>query len=697
MNSFIEKISLKGKKFSSIVPLAIFAMLLLIMIPVPTMLLDILLLINIAISAVIFLMSLQAKNVLEFSVLPTMLIFTTLTRIVLNVSSSRLILGKADGGKVIDAIGKITIGGDYVVGVIVFIIITIVMFLVINNGTDRIAGVSARFILDSLPGKQMSIDADLNSGVIDIKTAQKKRLDLEKESDFYKSMDGASKFIKGDAIAGLIITFVNIIGGLIMGMTRHGMSIGDAASKYTILSIGDGLVNQLPSLLIASAAAFMVTRGNSKDGVTGDIVIQFLRYKEPLKVISIILGAVGILSVVGILDGIPWVVCFILSAITYGLTKIDVESLIEQDDSEIQSNESEYVIEETVDNTLFVDKIILNVGSNVANAIVQRNSGGRVQLADELKFRIEVLRDKIKNNYGLKIPEIRIVDDEYIPSNSFLVRIANSPLVSLNVKPNCVLASFMGGNTLVDFGEEANIPELGIKGCWISKEDQADAEARGGLIYTIFDFIILYLEDSIENNLDKLVSREEVKLFKEEISTYNSAIIDEINQKQIENSVIQKVIQNLLMEKVSIKNLEFILECICDSYMELNRQNVTIDNITANVRQKIANVLTADMIEDKTLNIITLSDDVNKILLRKVNGDISEEIYEKCNNIYLDIAGVYKKYSNMGMKVVFLSAQELRFDIFRTISDYNIKVPVISYEELPKTCKLNRVSSIELN
>lgn len=689
MNKFLKYLPTeKSSVFGILTLTAILSMLLMIIVPVPIIVLDTLLLLNIAVSAIVFMLAVQSKNVLEFSVLPTILIFTTLLRIVLNVSSSRLILGKATGGKVIDAIGTITVGGDYVVGIIIFIVITIVMFLVINKGTGRVAEVSARFVLDSLPGKQMSIDSDLNSGVIDVMTAQKRRADLQKETDFYKSMDGATNFIKGDAIAGLIITAVNIICGLIMGALRHGMSIGEAASTYTILSIGDGIVNQVPSLLLASASAFMVTKGNSEDGMNFDVMFQFLRYKEPLRIIAIIFGLVGVASLLGFANGIPWFVCFAISGGSYYLSQLDL-SKFEHKEEELPQVEE--VVQETAENVLHVDKILMHVGTNVAMAIVQSGGGGAV--ANELKYRIEVLRDKIKNKYGLKIPNIRITDDDYIPSNTFLVRIGNMPTPTLDIRPNCIFASFFG-ETEVDFGEKAVIKELGLNGYWVSKDMLDDVESMGAITHSIFDIIVLYLEYVIENNLEKIVTREEVKQYKDEIQLYNSAIIEEINQKQIQNATIQKVVQSLLAEKISIKNFEYILESIADYYTEHNGQMNNFQDLMQFIRKRIANVITEDMVQNGTINTVTIGLETSQNILRKLRGDTNESIEMACVNAYSQIAATHVELTDMGQKFVFLCDKAIRQEIFNTIADFNIKINIITYEELPKMSRIENIKTI---
>lgn len=680
----------KSSIFGVISLVGMLAMLLMIIVPIPTFILDILLLINIGISAIVFLLAVQSKNVLEFTVLPTILIFTTLLRIVLNVSSSRLILGQADGGKVIDAIGNITVGGDYVVGVIMFILITIVMMLVINKGTSRVAEVSARFILDSLPGKQMSIDGDLNNGVIDMKTAQARRADLQRETDFYKSMDGASNFIKGDAIAGLIITAVNIIGGLIMGMTRHGMDLAEAASTYTILSVGDGLVNQVPSLLVAAASAFMVTKGSSKDGMNADIILQLLRYKEPLKIISAIFGVVGVTSLLGFARGVPWIVCFAISGGCFYLSKLDSSSYESSVDEEIAPIAE--VVEDVADNVLHVDKILVHLGTNVANAVVEKGEDNKIAIANELKYRIEVLKDKIKKKYGVKMPNIRLTDDDYIPSNSFLVRISNTPTPSLDIKPNCIFASFFG-ETEIDFGEPAEIREIGLKGYWIPKDRLDDVESMGAVTNSIFNVIIMYLEYIIESNLDKIITREDIKEYKDEVQNYNGAIVEEINQKQIQNSIIQKVVQGLLAEKIPIKNFEYILESIGDFHSENNGQ-MNYKDLMIFIRKRLSSVITEDVVQNGNINVVSLSMESMENILRKVRGETDENIEMACVNVYSDIAATYTQLNELGQKFVFLCDKSIRQSIFDTMSDLGIKINIVSYEELPKMARISTIKTI---
>lgn len=676
-------------------PLILFSLVLMIIIPVPTFMLDILLMINLAISSIIFLLSMYTRTILEFSILPTALLYTTLTRIILNVTSARIILSRAEGGKVIEAIGKFSINGDYIVGSIIFIIITIVMFIVITKGSERVAEVSARFSLDALPGKQMSIDADLNSGAITLAIAKKRREELQKESDFFKSMDGANKFVRGDAIAGVIITIINIVGGLIMGVLRHNMDIATAASTYTILSIGDGLVNQVPSLLIAVSTAAIITKGNSDENVSSDLLTQLLQYKQPLQISSAIFAIIGLFGLVGIISGLPWFISFVVSGILYAFSKMDVEQTTkeENEDSFTTISEPEYQ-QDYQDNYLYVDKILLQVGSNIVNAITTYNSSnGSAVIAHDLKMKIEKLKEKIKKTYGIKLPEIRILDDDYISSNSFVVKIPNAPAIPLETRPNCTFAAFMGNNTEIDFGEEASLPELGLKGYWVATSDEQEAESMGAITYDLFYIIIQHLENCIENNLDKLISREEIKQYKTEVSSYNSAIVDEINTKQIENSLIQKVIQNMLMEKISIKNFEYILECISDCVSELgNRANPDI--ITQYVRIKMSNVLTENKIENGTLRVVTLSQESHELLGRKIKGEINEETETKSSNIFVQIATTHKQLTDLGDKFVFLCDRSIRTDIFKTLSDFKIKIDIISFDEVPRFVRLDKIKEI---
>lgn len=670
------------KKSVNYLPFVFLAMIFLIIVPVPPIVLDLLLIANIAIAAIIFLISLNATTILDFAILPTVLIFTTLFRIILNVTSSRLILGDATGGALIDAIGNFAIGGDYIVGAIIFVIITLVMFLVITKGSERVSEVSARFTLDALPGKQMSIDAELSSGSISSEEAKKRRNNLQKEADFYKSMDGASKFIKGDAIAGFIITIINVIGGLIMGMTRHGMGIGDAAAKYTILSIGDGLVNQIPSLLIAVATALMVTKSGDKD-IVEDLLSQVVKYKLPLLITSIVFAILSVLGIIGVMNGLPYLITGGVSVGLYLLYKLDIQIKEDEIDEgpEVVLEESEVIPERA----LYQEKIKMKVGDNLISLISVRDAvTGKGYASPDMENKIDTLKKTIKKDYGVTIPEIRVSDDEYIQSNAFTIKIPNVQFRDIIVKPNCIVAQFLNENTMYDEGEPVAFHEIGIKGLWVNKSKQSEVEMMGAIVYTVQEIMIFYLEYVITNNLDKLITRKDISLFKEEVAMYNDAIIEEINTKNIENSVIQKVVQNLLKEKVPIKNFEYILECIADCILEY-RGNATVDIITQYVRQQISSVLTKNKIEDGVLNVIQFTEETENYLKQYMSGkNINQELMEKCNALYINILAAHKYYTDLGENFVFVSEGSIRKHVFDVICNMGVKIDIISLEELPR-------------
>lgn len=676
-----------GKKY---LPFLLLAAIFLIIIPVPTIVLDMLLIVNIALAAIIFLISLNTDSILDFSMLPTLLIFTTLFRIILNVTSSRLILGEATGGALIDSIGNFAIGGNYVVGGTIFLIITIVMFLVITKGLERVSEISARFTLDALPGKQMSIDAELSSGMISSEEAKRRRANLQKEVDFYKSMDGASKFIKGDTIAGIIITIINIVLGLVMGIMSHGMTIGEAASKYTILSIGDGLVNQVPALLIAVATALMVTKSGEKD-IMNDLIYQFMRYKKPLLTASIVFAILTVLGVVGILDGLPIFITGAMAGFLYWLYNMEspVEEIVEEQ-TEIEVDENEVVYE----TSLYQDKILVKVGDNLIPIVSKTDAvTGKVYASPEILEKMETLKNNIRSDYGYKIPEIIMNDKEYMASNSFAIKIPNVQTKDISIKPNCVVAQFLDEDTVYDLGEPVVFPEIGISGVWVNKSSHADMISKGAIVYTIPEIIILYLEHVIVNNLDKLITRKDINLFKEEVARYNDAIIDEINNKNIENAIIQKVVQNLLREKISIKNFEYILESICDCIIKY-RGNATTDLITQFVRMRLINVLTADKIEDGVLNIVTFTEDTNETIKQFMDGkNMSQELMQKCSSLYVQIATLHRYYENLGQSFVFICDASIRKYVFDVIANMGDKICIISKDEVP-VAKYNQLKEI---
>lgn len=669
------------KNGSRYLPIILLAMIFLIIIPVSPTILDLLLIINIALAAIIFLISLNATNILEFSILPTALVFTTVFRIILNVTSSRLILGKATGGALIDSIGNFAIGGDYVVGIIIFLIITLVMFLVITKGSERISEVSARFTLDALPGKQMSIDAEVNSGAITLEQAKKRRDNLQKEVDFYKSMDGSSKFIKGDAIAGFVITIVNILGGLLMGVLRHGLTLGEAASRYTIMSIGDGLVNQIPALLIAVATAIMVTKSGDKQ-IADDLIGQLLKYRAPLLTASIVFALLTVLGVVGILSGLPVFITGGMAGILFWLYSLDYKEEVEEIESTEVIVEDEEPVKEV---SLYQEKILVQVGMNLVPLIsVEDAVTGRAMESPEMKRRIETLKGIVKKKFGFNISDVVLRDDEYIASNSFVIKIPNVQSREISVKPDFVVAEFLDENTIYDFGEPVVFHEIDINGLWIPKSKQDEVLSMGAVIYTVPEIIIHYLEYIVINNLDKLITRKEINLFKEEVALYNDAIIEEINEKNIENSVIQKVVQNLLREKVPIKNFEYILECISDCILEY-RGNVTPDLITQYVRIKIASVLTIDKIEDGVLSVVTISNESEEYLRNYMEGkNITQELVEKCNALYINIMSTHEYYTGMGQNFVFVCDNSIRKHIFDVVSNMGMKIDIIALEEVPR-------------
>ncbi|MFA5511876.1 MAG: flagellar biosynthesis protein FlhA, partial [Candidatus Kapaibacterium sp.] len=469
----------------------------LLIIPLPGFILDFFLSINIAFSILILLVSLYLRNPLDLAAFPTMLLITTLFRLGLNVASTRLILGEAEAGQVITAFGEFVIKGNYVVGIIIFLILVIINFVVIIKGSSRIAEVTARFTLDALPGKQMSIDADLNAGYIDEQTARKRRDDLSKETDFFGAMDGAAKFIKGDAIAGLIITTINILGGFAIGVLQRGMEFSDAASLYTILTIGDGLVSQIPSLLISIAAGLVVTRSASTDNLDIELARQFAGNPKPLFMSS------GALIIMGLLPGFPFIPFFLLAGIAGVIGYVRQQTIIKEDalklNEEIKTADEEAKPQEQpVEELLKIDPVEIELGYNLI-ALVDESQGG-----DVFK-RITNIRRQMAVELGLILPPVRVRDNLQLEPEEYVIKVRGNEIARNILYPNMVLAMNPGTAEGELAGVKVTEPVFGLPATWISNFERENAEINGYTVVEAPTVLTTHLTELLKRNSEKLL------------------------------------------------------------------------------------------------------------------------------------------------------------------------------------------------
>ncbi|MBU5299870.1 flagellar biosynthesis protein FlhA [Clostridium sporogenes] len=575
---------------------------LMIIIPLPSGLLDVLLALNITLSVVIILITMFTTEVLQFSSFPTLLLITTLFRLGLNISSTRLILRDAYAGKIIETFGSLVTGGNYVIGIIIFLIIVIIQFVVITSGASRVSEVSARFTLDAMPGKQMSIDADLNAGLIDEQGAKEKRQNLQKEADFYGSMDGASKFVKGDAVAGLIITFINIIAGIIIGVVMLKMDIGTAAQTYIRLTIGDGLVGQIPALLISTASGILVTRSGSDENLGTVLSKQLTGFPKVLAIASVVL------LFLAMIPGLPHLAFLILAianaVAAYLLFKEAKEQVIMQEEAqqmeitEIESKEPENVM-----NLVSVEPMEVEIGYGLI-PLADESSGG------DLLQRITSVRRQCAIEMGVVVQPIRIRDNLQLKTNEYIIKIRGTTITKGELMPNMLLCMDPTGEVEIP-GIKGIEPAFGLPAVWINKDQREEAELKGLTVVDPTTVMVTHLTEIIKNHSYELLGRQEVKLILDSMKEKYSAVTEELIPDLMTIGEIQKVLQNLLKERVSIKDMVTILESLADN----SRNTKDIEVLTEYVRFSLARSICNPLIdENEALTVITLDPSIEQTI-----------------------------------------------------------------------------------
>ncbi|MDW1902092.1 flagellar biosynthesis protein FlhA, partial [Vibrio sp. Vb1337] len=577
--------------------------------PLPPLLLDALFTFNIVLAILVLLVSTTAKRPLDFSVFPTILLVATLLRLTLNVASTRIVLleghnGGDAAGKVIQAFGEVVIGGNYVVGMVVFIILMIINFMVVTKGAGRISEVSARFTLDALPGKQMAIDADLNAGLIDQEQARVRRFEVTKEADFYGSMDGASKFVKGDAIAGILILFINIIGGLSIGMAQYGLGFGEAIQIYTLLTIGDGLVAQIPSLLLSIAAAMMVTRQNTDEDMGEQLVFQMFDNPKALMITAAILG------VMGIVPGMPHF-AFLTLAVAAGAGAYLIDKRQKQKAKEPAlpakaEDGSEPISQRELswDDVQPVDIIGLEVGYRLI-PLVDRDQGG------ELLERVKGVRKKLSQDFGFLIPAVHIRDNLELTPNSYRITLMGVAVGEAEIRPDQELAINPGQVYGMIDGEPTMDPAFGLEAVWIREEQREHAQALG---YTVVDsstVLATHLSQLLTNNASQLIGHEEVQNLLEMLGRSAPKLVENFVPDQLPLGVVVKVLQNLLNEAIPIRDIRTIVQTLA----EYSSKRQEPDILTAAVRISLKRLIVQEIngIEPE-LPVITLIPELEQIL-----------------------------------------------------------------------------------
>lgn len=683
---------LAGKNPDFILAAGVILIIGLLIIPLPPFMLDTFLAVNIAFSVLILLVAVYLASPLEFSSFPTILLLTTLFRLGLNVASTRLILGEADAGNIIQAFGTFVIKGNYVVGIIIFLILLVINFVVVIKGSTRIAEVAARFALDAMPGKQMSIDADLNAGYIDEQTARKRRESLTRESDFYGAMDGAAKFIKGDAIAGLVIAGINILGGFTIGMLQRDMGITEALSTYTILTIGDGLVTQIPSLLISVAGGLVVTRSASAEKLDVEISTQFGGKPKPIFMAS------GALFLIAMLPGFPIMPFLTLSgaaaAYAYFRTKSDKEKATENMRKEmIKADEERSVDEQPVEDLLKIDPIEIELGYSLISLVDEAQGG------DVFK-RITNVRRQLATELGLILPPVRVRDNLQLEPEEYIIKIRGIELARNQLHPNMLLAMNPGTAEGDISGIKVTEPVFGLPATWIGINDRENAEILGYTVVEAATVLTTHLTELLRRNADRLLTRQDVRQLIDNLKADYPALIDEVTPENLPVSTLQKVLQSLLQEGIPIRDLPIILESLLDYFKVTTNVEVLNEYVRHSLSETVKKlyedqngVIHAIAIDPKLeLSITNALQTGNKAgssstlglppdTIRGIQKGLSEAIDE------ITMAGY--------LPIVICSAQ-IRPYFYKMIRTAFPMVSVLSYTELPADTDIEIITNIKI-
>ncbi len=672
-----------------LVAFGVIGIVLMIIIPLPPRLLDVVIALNITLAVVILLLTMFTTEVLQFSVFPTLLLITTLLRLGLNISSTRLILTEAYAGDIIEAFGEFVVGGNYVVGIIIFLIIIIIQFIVITAGAGRVSEVSARFTLDAMPGKQMSIDADLNAGVINEEQARERRTKLQDEASFYGAMDGASKFVKGDAIAGIIVTIINIFGGIIIGVVMLDMPIAKAASTYVRLTVGDGLVGQIPALLISTASGILVTRSGSNSNLGSLVTKQLTAFPKVIALASVVL------LVLSAIPGMPHLVFIMLSLGTavsaYFLHKDEKDQKIMKIESEEQEiYETESREPENVMSLISVEPMEIEIGY------------GLIPLADEatggdLLQRIASVRRQCALEMGIVVQPIRIKDNLQLKTNEYVVKIRGTVIIKGDLMPSMLLCIDPSSEDINIQGIKTIEPTFGLPAVWINNDQREDAEIKGLTVVDPTTVMVTHLTETIKSHAFELLGRQETKLLIDSVKEKYSTVVEELIPELMTIGEVQKVLQSLLKERVAIKDMVTILESLADNA----RITKDIEVLTEYVRFSLGRSICNGLIDDNgSITIITLSPEVESIISNNIQKSIQgsfpavdpDTTGQILNSIKNNISSIY--FHNN--QPVILVSPKIRPAFRRLIEMVFPSIFVLSLNEIPNEVEIKTEGVVTL-
>lgn len=650
--------------------------------PIPPRVLDFLLLINLSIALLVLLLTFYVEKPVEFSTYPSLLLIATLFRLSLNIAATRLILGSADGGRVIGAIGSFVVQGNYVIGIVVFLILVVVQYVVVTNGAQRVAEVAARFTLDSMPGQQMSIDADLNMGFIDQAEAQRRRKNIEKEANFYGAMDGASKFVKGDAIAGIVILLIDIFGGLAIGVVQMGMAWPEAAQTFTLLTIGDGIVTQVPALVIAVGTGIIVTRSGSDSHLSQEIIGQLGAFPK-----AIFLVALALLGI-GFLPGMPLFPVSVIAAILVTLALI-IRRAAKKRPGAAEESKQEGQGEESIESLMAVHPIEVRVGQGLITLI----NGDDATLAD----RISAFRKQFALEAGLVLPRVRIRDEKRLAPLAYEIAIFGVSMGSADLVPDCMLAIHPTGTRGKLTGVETKDPTYGLPAMWIDDSQKTGARSAGFTLVDPITVFVTHLTEILRRNAASLLTRGATSALMDRARETNAGLVEELVPSVLSLVEIQKVLQSLLREKVSIRHLDAIFEVLADA----GRNSKEADRLTEIVRQRLGPAICQALVSNAgDLPVITLDPGIEQRIANSIQSasDATRVLLEPkfAEMIIGRLAGQVEQMMKNNVSPVLLCAPELRRHL-RTITERVLPhLAILSMAEVPSSVSLRSFGVVKL-
>jgi flagellar biosynthesis protein FlhA len=661
------------------IPIGVVAIVIMLVVPLPAVLLDMLLAINITAALLILMTAMFVHRPLDFAAFPSVILVVTLFRLALNVSTTRLVLLDGYAGKVIETFGSFVVGGSLVVGIIVFAILVIIQFVVITNGAGRVAEVGARFTLDAMPGKQMAIDADLNSGLIDEDEARRRRAEVAGEADFYGAMDGASKFVKGDAIAAIIITLVNIVGGLTVGVAQRGMSFGDAGQTYSLLTIGDGLVSQIPALLLSVATGLIVTRSTADDDMGSDLVRQLTGRTQPLRI------AGGTAIALCLIPGLPKLPFLLVGGVLLFMSfRIPADEPEEVPSAELEAGPAPDSVEALVQD-IRVDPLELELSADLID-LVDTTVGG------DLLDRVKALRRKVAMDLGVVVPPVRTRDNLELPLRTYAIRLFGVEVARGEAPPGTVLA--IGDDLDALPGQRTQEPVFGLPAVWIPAELRSQAELGGATVVDRASVLTTHLAEVVRQHASRLLGREDVRMLTEAVRRTNPAVVEELTPGQLSLGQVQRVLQALLEEDVSVRDLVRIFEALSLRA----RTSQELDQLVEAVRETLGPAVVMPYSSDGTVHVLSFEPVLEQKLLEGLRvtegGAVLAVDVEMAQSVLSQLTTLVQQAEEQNIRPVLACAPQLRAAVRRMVAPSVERLPVVSYTELSGPLQVRSVGVV---